>query len=508
MTSQVWAVKVTAAIDSAGTLKTFYCSSEKLVTGASDTPAHTAFMARVIRPGTWSVSLFEPRSTGGAATASLGEVVLANADGRLDGWIEYGWAGRPIVVRVGVRGAAYPSGFGVVLRGTVANVFVEGDEVRVVIADRLAGLDVPAVAAQYTGGNVLPAGIEGVDDLAGQTKPWAWGVTRNVPVVCVNTSRLIYQASAGALTAVDGVFDRGVGLTAGATYASQADMEATAPAAGQYRAWLGGGCVRLGATPSGSVTADVVAGAAVRAGALLAGLAALAGQSVSSADAAALDAAAPYALGLFVAAGEAATVRELMDRVAASVGGWYAHDRSGVIRCGRLSSPGGVSAVAAVEPWQVQSLKRVTTRNGNGSGVAWRVAVAYRRCWSVQDDLAAGAGDVRRAFAGRDVRRAVASNATIKTQHLLADDLQFGTLIDLGSDAQTEAARLLSLYQVQRDCFVCDLGDFDDLLKIVSIGDVISLRVGRYGLSSGKNFVVLGVSVDRYEGICALTLWG
>ena len=147
--------------------------------------------------------------------------------------------------------------------------------------------------------------------------------------------------------------------------------------------------------------------------------------------------------------------------------------------------------MAAVEPWQVRTLKRVTQRSGNGSGVAWRVAVAYRRCWLVQDDLAAGAGDARRAFAGRDVRLSVASNAAIKTQHLLADDLQFDTLIYLGVDAQTEAARLLSLYQVRRDCFVCELGDFDDFLKIVSIGDVISLRVGRYGLSSGKNFLLL-----------------
>lgn len=506
MTSQVWAIEITAAIDSAGALKTFYCSNEKLVTGASDTPAHTAFLARVIRPGVWSLALFEPRSTGGAAAESRGEVVLANADGRLDGWIAYGWSGRPIIIRVGVRGAAYPGGFGVVLRGTIASVLVEGDEVRVVIADRLSALDVPAVAAQYTGGNVLPAGIEGVDDLAGQTKPWVWGVTRNVPLVCVNTSRLIYQASAGALTAVDGVFDRGVGLTAGAAYASQSAMESTAPSAGQYRVWLGGGCVRLGSTPSGSVTADVVAGASLRAGSLLAALAALAGQTVSSTDAAALDAAAPYALGLFVGSGQGATVRELMDRVAASVGGWYAHDKSGLIRCGRLSAPGGLVAVAAVEPWQVSSLKRVT--QSNGAGVAWRVAVAYRRSWVVQDDLAAGAGAVRRAFAGRDVRRAVAANAAIKTQHLLADDLQFDTLIDLGANAQTEAARLLSLYQVQRDCFVCELGDFDDFLKIVSIGDVIALRVGRYGLSSGKNFVVLGISVDRYEGICALTLWG
>lgn len=504
--ASVWAVELTAAIDSSGTLRTFYCSAEKLVTGATDTPAHTAFIARLVKPGSWSVSLFEPRSAGGAAAVSLGEVVLANGDGRLDEWISYGWAGRPIVIRVGARGAAYPAGFGVVLRGVIADVLVEGDEVRVVIADRLAGLDVPAISQQYAGSNVLPAGVEGVDDLAGQSKPWVWGVARNVPLVCVNTSRLIYQASGGALTAVDGVFDRGVGLTAGATYSSQAAMEATAPAAGQYRVWLGGGCVRLGATPSGSVTADVVAGASVRAGSLLATLAALAGQTVSSTDAAVLDAVAPYALGLFMAAGDDATVRGLMDRVAASVGGWYAHDRTGVIRCGRLSAPGGLVAVATIDSWRVQSLRRV--RMSSGGAAAWRVAVAYRRAWSVQDDLASGAGDVRRAFAGRDVRRAVASAPSVKTQHLLADDLQFDTLIDVGADAQTEAARLLALYQVQRDCFVCELGDFDDFLKIVSIGDVVLLKAGRYGLSSGKNFVVLGISVDRDESICALTLWG
>ena len=57
------------------------------------------------------------------------------------------------------------------------------------------------------------------------------------------------------------MYDGGVALTSGAAYASQADMETTAPSVGQYRVWINasGSYFRLGSSPVYQITADVTA---------------------------------------------------------------------------------------------------------------------------------------------------------------------------------------------------------------------------------------------------------
>ncbi|WP_298235918.1 hypothetical protein [uncultured Azohydromonas sp.] len=511
---KTYAIEMTVAVDAAGTLRTLYVSSGPLVTGPDDTPPHTAFMGRVQQPALYRTDLWEPGTTGGASRVSTGEVVLVNVDEALDDWIGYGWAGREIVLRVGEPGTAYPTAWSRVLTGTMEQATFEGDRVVIRVRDRQAVLDVPASPNTYAGDNALPAGLEGgADDLADQRKPRCWGLVRNVSPPCVNSARLIYQVSDGSVSSVDAVYDRGVALTAGAVYASQAEMETTAPAAGSYRVWPAGGYVRLGSLPAGQLTADVTAttGTTARAGSLLQSLALTAGLAagdVSAADVSALNAAAPYALGLWLPSGDETTCRAAMDRVAASVGAWWAFDSLGVLRMGQLVDPAGDVPAMAIESWQIMQIQRQAQRDAGAGVPAWRVTVNGNRNWSVQSDVAGAVTAARRTWLAMATRPQRSAQASIKLQHLQAADLVVDSLIDTLADAKLEAQRLLALYRVRRDMFEVRISASASALASLSPGCSVRLTWKRYGLQSGRMLRVLGVQLDLARERAYLTLWG
>lgn len=229
------------------------------MTWPSDTPAKTQYEARVMNPGLLRSEL--PSGFVGAVTSSYGEIVLNNSDGALGDLAYYGLDGQPFRLLAGHDELDY-GGFNEVLVGTMQQATVDRTQVRIRLAGRDAALDRPLLSARYLGNNVLPAGLEGNAEMADKLKPLLVGRVYGLQPPCVNTARYIYQVTCGTvanampLLGVDRVWDAGVALTRGAAYSSQVDMETNAPAAGQYREWLAGGCFRIGTAPAGVVTCD------------------------------------------------------------------------------------------------------------------------------------------------------------------------------------------------------------------------------------------------------------
>lgn len=238
--------------------RTLRYATATYMTWPSDTPPKTQYEARVINPGLLRTEL--PAGFAGAVTSSYGEIVLNNTDGALGDLAYYGLDGQPFRVLAGHDALNY-GGFNEVLLGTMQQATVDRTQVRIRLAGRDAALDRPLLSARYLGNNVLPAGLEGNAEMADKPKPLLVGRVYGLQPPCVNTARNIYQvtcgtiASAMPLQGVDRVWDAGVALTRGTPYASQGDMETNAPAAGQYREWLVGGCFRT-PTPAGVVTCD------------------------------------------------------------------------------------------------------------------------------------------------------------------------------------------------------------------------------------------------------------
>ena len=502
---RIYLVEAVAAVDAAGTLATLRWTTASLgyATRPADSPANAVY-----DPCVKQVGYIERAVSVGGSRTGYGELTLAT-DGHLDGLLEYGFDGQAVTIRSGPPMGAYPADYPVKLRAMAEQPEFAGLALRLRLRDRLAELERPLQTARYGGTNALPAGTDGTaDDLKGQTKPRIYGVVKNAAAVLVNTARLIYQVHDGALQAVGAVYDRGAALTAGTAYTSEADMQANAPSAGQYRVWLAGGMLRLGSLPSGQVTVDATEGASAAAryaGALLSRVAQQMGLSsgeVSAADVAALDAAAAYELGAVVQDDE--TALAVMNRIAESVGAWFGFDRLGVLRMGRLVAPSG-SPAAELTEISITGLERVA----QDALPSWRVVLGWGRNETVQaGDLAGSVTAARRAWLAEAVRTTAAEDAAVKNRYKLAGELRRDTLLVTQANADAEAARVLALYKVRRDTFKVRARLSAEEVDGIDLGQVVRLTWHRYGLSAGRLFVVTGLRQDFERDAVEVTLWG
>ena len=197
---------------------TLYFSSDDITTGAADTPAHTAFVNRILRPITIRRDIYSPGTTQGPSKVSVGELVLDNSDGALDYLVRYAFDGRRIVQRMAEAKVAYPAAYTPMLIATMGLPEFTSEEVRLTVRDRQALLDAPLQPALYSGDGLVD-GLEGDASLKGKPKPLLFGRALNMSPPLVNASKLIYQVHAGRLASVDGVYDDGVQLAGPATIA-------------------------------------------------------------------------------------------------------------------------------------------------------------------------------------------------------------------------------------------------------------------------------------------------
>lgn len=552
MTPVLFLAELTAYDRNLGTTRVLrYASQQGYVTGASDVPANTFYDARIKQPVNVSRDCFSRGKTTGQTRIGYGDLILLNGDGELDGLIDLALNGRNITIwRTEVANPRYPVDFRQVIVGTMEQPEFTSDTVTVRLRDRQAELMVPLNTTKYAGTNALPAGLEGVaTDLKGKPKPVCFGYVTNIAPPSVNTSRLIYQVHDSAISTVDAVYDRGVALTKGADYTSQSDMETTAPAASNFRVWPAGGYFRLGTSPSGLITADVTQGAsasertAAQIYSQLIQRARLANPSwgvalgkasrttdtgdrrttdtgdvrvimgdVSEADLSALAAADSSVLGFWT--DEEATVAEVCDLVAATVGAWWGVDREGVFRIKQLVSPATGTAVATfTEHDMLKPPARLPTAD-EGKGIpVYRYLVRWGKNYVTQTtDVAASVTDARKAAIAAEWREAVSTDTAVQVRHLLSPEIAEDSLYTTEAAALAEAGRRLTLRNVRRDRFEIRVpltNETDD----IDLGQIVNIDHPRHGLNivgsdDGKPFVVIGVEPDAMAHELTLDVWG
>ena len=314
--------------------------------------------------------------------------------------------------------------------------------------------------------------------------------------------------------------DGTVAAGASAEYASEADLldDDQAPAPGSAISWLDGGMFRLGATPAGTITADVTQGdAAADRTHAEAFRWALTRQGYPLAqwnedDLTALDTAIDDVTGLWIGPDDNPTVAGTVDRIAQSAGAWWGQDNDGILRIKQFTAPSG-SAVATLTENDIISLGRVQPNDAGRGLPSWRSILRYQRNHTVQmGDLAGGVSDARRAFLAREYREAKYEDATVQVAHLLAPEIIEECLIDASADAIAEATRRQALRGTDRDVFEIEVGR--ERAAGVDLGDVVTVTHSRFGLSAGVDFRVIGHE-DRYTPAAAgalaittsLTLW-
>jgi hypothetical protein len=496
-----------------------YSTGLGFTSGAGDTPAHTSYDPRLEQAIEVTRTIFAPGTTQGQSKSGFGNLVILNPDGELDGLLNYAFDGRAIVVKRGPANATSLTEFVTVFVGTMEQADFNTDRVTLKLRDRQALLQVLIQTTKYAGTNALPDGLEGVaGDLAGKPKPLCYGVVFNVEPPCVNTARLIYQVNDGAVQSVGNVYDRGIALTNGGTYASQADLlnDALQPSAGAYKAWLAGGMFRLGSSPAGTVTADVTQGAtaadrtaAMLYKAVLLRMGFTVGDILMS-DLTTLDGQNSAELGIYIR--DETKGAEVLDMIANTVGAWWGANTAGLYRIALVEKPFSTPIYTFTANEMIGPLLRVPTADAERGTPAYRVTVRYARNYTPQTDLAGGVSAARRAVVAQEWREATRVESSVQTVHLLAVALEYNCLFAYEADAYLEANRRLALRSIQRHRFEITT-IFNDETSALDLGDIVGLLHPRYDLTlpgdeAGQNFVLTGVEPDAQGGRLRLTLWG
>ena len=478
--------------ESSGAIGKLYYSSHGFISQPADTPASTWFDGRIAGDIYVDRRIYGRSGVGGLARV-FADVSLVNADGELDELqSDYALDGRAARILLG-RPTDARSAFGLVFSGVVAAATVGQAEMKLRLHDGSARLEVPLNINAYAG----TGGLEGGADLAGKPKPKGWGNSLNVPAPLVNSASLIYQVHDGAISDVPKVYDRGVDLTKGADYSSQTDMETNAPAAGDYRVWKAGGFVRLGSTPAGTVTADVL-GDASGAGYInkTADIVERVLRDQALLDASEIDSASSFAqlnidaaaeVGIWVGP-ELTSIASVVDRLLAGVGAFGGFSRLGLFTVGVIAAASGAAADTYTQE-DIGNLEREPLP-APVEPVAWRTRVAWQPNYTVQNDLAASVTPARRTFAAQAERIATRSDFAVKGQHLRATEYgPTGNLYAQEADADDEALRLLNLWKVPRAMHRVPA---PTRALARDLGDVVTVDFPRHGLAGGKLARVLG----------------
>jgi hypothetical protein len=502
---------------------------------APDAPGF--YESRVMTPPDFGRFLLSPGSTSGNNSVTPGDVVLANNDRVLDGLRDLGIGGRPIKILIGHKFDSY-SQFIPLASGRVEQVLFDlvvgqtstTDTVTLRFRDRLLDFSLPLQSHRYLGNNVLPDGVEGVDDLKGKPVPLLWGKVFNVTVPCVNTSNLIYQICDNQIRTLVKVYDAGAELTPGPDYSSLAEMQSVEPADGFYRAWISasGSYFRIGATPKGTITCDAIEGATdadLSAGQvayrILTTNGGLSPSDVHMSDLATLNALNGNSVGIYVD-GES-NIQQPVDQVLQSIGAAGGFDRLDVYRMRRVNLPLAENVTATLKaPYvdhlmglgeiRVISVRFIPTNDPDRGVPTYEQTLNYRKNYTVQsgNGLAGGALDDQALvnFVNTEFRTVVRDSAWVKVGNPLAIKKTMDSLLTETLAAEEECERQLTLYSGRRDYLELEISLEFDTIAAIDIGDIVNVIIPAYGYSDGMPMLLTGMIYNTTRNILTVEAWG
>lgn len=469
------------------TVTSFYYSDRGFTTTPSDTPANIYFDARLIEPLSFSRSMFVGTKLGGESVSSFGSISLNNADAGLDSLAsDFAFEGREIEIKIGEVGASYSHHFSI-FKGNMRQIEYDDEILRIYLKDKQSTFEKAIQTTLYAG----TGGTEGSANLKNTPKPLLFGECKNIAPVLVDSTNFIYQVHDGAIQAIDNVYDGGVVLSSGVTndltngrftLASEPTNEVTADI--------------QGAKDSGGTylykTADIVSHIVQTYGGL-------SGSEVSTSSITALNTANASKIGIYIDADT--EIGDVLDEISNGAGAFYGFGRDGVFEIVRIELPSGDPDLE-VDSTNILELGRLSTEVPN-----YRVRVGYNRNWYLMSeaDLGSTATTAQRDFVTREMLFEKDETATTLASYPLSQELKVESLFLESSAAATEADRLLTIYDTQRDIYRIKLKTQPYTVKLNS---VVKMTFNRYNLTTGKLFRVISISEDAEVNEVELDLWG
>lgn len=464
---------LTFYVDTSGTTVSKYVTAGREYLGANRPGVFLPVVQEFVN---LQVDAFDDGTTFGEVAVGGGVLTLANPAGALDEWLTYG-GGTAELYLLAAENADWNSRASFL----VADIEVLEDDgngsLTIRLKDGRALTDVPFETTLYAGTNSGASGLEGTtDDLKGKPKINALGYVFQAPVPWANTSKQIVHLDKIRINNIGDqkIYDGLVAITRGTQKSSIAALVAATPSSGTFDYYLGdsddGAYAMLGTTPKATVTADIEGQA--RGGTFrskpgdlwfeaLTQRAGISPGNVSSSDATAVNAAAPYDLGLWL--DEPTTVKEVCTRIAKSILGFWGRDHSGVFRLFQLSDPADGTPVATFKPFlptgtakstdgDIISIERIAPNDAGAGQPAADITVRYRRYALTQDlGFDVNAPLALRNAAKEEYRVAKPSSPLTnwRAKYPLAPTLEFDTDLVNEADAIAIADKAAALFSVE-----------------------------------------------------------
>jgi hypothetical protein len=438
-----------------------------------------------------------------------GSLSLHNTDGELDSMVSsMAIDGRDVEVRVG-----HPlydgSQFETIFKGTTSGwKLADRDRIELDLRDFIWQIDRPIQTNLYLG----TGGIEGGADLAGVPKPLCFGRLFNVPLTLIDPANLIYQVHDGKLGQVLGCYVMGEPL---GDAGDVADITLAAPGAGQFCTQLNGGYIKLGSTPDGLPTADVIGdeewGIAPLTTAdiiyrILRHRLGLADGYMESLSFLMLKIAWPGEVGFYVAP-QATGAVSVINRLLQPILGFMVQGRSGRLRVGTLALPADGEVRARLDINDIVDIGR-SAQPDSINPPYWRVSATWGRNWSpmAPEDISGQIIDTqpaRYAFLTGAGRIAFWEDPTVIIRHPAAQDVMIDSLFAYAADAVDLATRVGAIYSEARA-----LVKVSTMLQgyLLEENDVVTLDHPRYDLAGGRSVVVVGIEFDLQGRASSLDL--
>lgn len=504
------------SLDASNNPVTHYWATRGYTTAPTDSPANRHYLEVVADPGTFSQSLYAEGATRGDSQISNGGIKLSNANGELDHLVSHSFDGRTFTIkRLPEEDAPYYQAV------TILNGILEGLDssqawlyLTLRIYDYRRKLDKPVQANRYAGTTITSNGtIEGTEDQKGDIKPLAYGRVRGIEPVVVNPFQWLYQLSDNVISSAV-CYDGGSARTPRGDHATVSAALSASILAGQFNTCYDKGIVRFGGISpryvltcdmtEGSGTANRYAGAiAVR---ILNRMGFTSGDYVQNSFNT-LDAAVPYEMGLYIDSEE--TGISALGRLLSSIGAYIIPNESGQFTAGRISFGTPVGTITVDDAHADRGGVGLFQNPDTEANVpCWRVVLRYQKLHRTLDNGSmagcAAMNEPWKSYLMTEWREVTAENATVKTNHPLAQEFIVETCIDSQANAQAEANRLLSMYSVRRDVMTFDM----IMTESYKLGDTVNVLLPRFGYDSGRQMIVIGRVMDFRRDMCTLTLWG
>jgi len=440
------------------------------------------FDPRVIAPLNINVSMYDAGTFAGVVRPDSGTIELANADGALDYLLtEHSFDKKTIEIRMlrGISDTDEVEDHPLIFKGLTQTIAATEDSIEIVLGDNMVKLD-----------RDFPPNV-----IDGQRIPIALGKVYNVEPILVDEAANEYQVHDGAVTSIDAVYVGGELQTLTTDYTVDA-------ANGKFT---------MTSAPAGVVTADVTndvthGSYTNGAGVLLYEMATTYGALTTTGDAEIEDttyttaAANAYEHGIYVA--EKTTLIQPMNEILQSVNG-ILFQNGATLDFALIENPTSASGTDPITDDDIIDIEIIPTSIYQST----TVVMNYKRNYRVLTESELGTIPDDREFATKEWR---SDNAGILVTKLIGSfsgvrDVLVNSTITNFADANVEASKRAAFYANDNKIYRVRM-KLNPLY--LNVGGACEIRCSRFGLSSGKYFLILSKFEDLEVNEVTLEVWG